>query len=79
MRKFFLFFTLTYILFSCTKENKFKVDTTDISIDVITVPFHEKFYTSTPESLSTLKEEYPLLFPENISASLSSHSLFSNK
>lgn len=54
---------LSFLLFSCTSEEKIKEDVLAIPVEVQIDRFDEKFAAITPENLQNLKEEYPFLFP----------------
>jgi len=55
---------ISLILFmSCTKKDKLFVDVSDIDVKVDILRFDKAFYTTPPEKLEDLKNEYPYLFP----------------
>lgn len=54
---------LSFLLFSCTSEEKIREDVLAIPVEVQIDRFDEKFAAITPENLQNLKEEYPFLFP----------------
>lgn len=63
--KFKLFSLLLFLsILSCSKKENNKVDTGNIKVDVVVDRFDQKFYTTPPENLSDLKNEFPFLFPE---------------
>ncbi len=63
--KFKLFSLLLFLsILSCSKKENNKVDTDNIKVDVVVDRFDQKFYTTPPENLSDLKNEFPFLFPE---------------
>ena len=51
------------VIMSCTKKDKLFVDVSDIDAKVDVMRFDQAFYTSTPDQLDELKNEYPYLFP----------------
>ncbi len=64
MRNYFLFFVLSFLLFSCAKKPKYIVNVNNVSVDFKIKRFDVDFYQSKIEDLPLLKKEYPLLFPE---------------
>lgn len=52
-------------LISCKKEVNKKVDVSNIDMSVVIDRFDQKFYQTNKETLPTLKNEYPYLFPIN--------------
>jgi gliding motility-associated lipoprotein GldB len=48
---------------SCEKKDKLFVDVSDIDAEVNFIRFDQAFYTTPPEKLDDLKNEYPYLFP----------------
>lgn len=64
MKKYFFLFILFVFALSCKKENKKKVDVSIIPVNFNVERFEQKFFTSTPQDLPKLKNEYPFLFPE---------------
>ncbi|SNR17350.1 gliding motility lipoprotein GldB [Tenacibaculum jejuense] len=65
MRKIICLFIVGFIILSCKKEEKFKVDVSKITVDSKLYRFDIDFYTATEKTLSKVKEKYPLLFPHN--------------
>jgi gliding motility-associated lipoprotein GldB len=65
MRHYFLFFILSLLLFSCKDEPKNRVDVSEVEIDLNVKRFDQDFYLKGKENLNLLKEDYPMLFPEN--------------
>ncbi|WP_299617655.1 gliding motility lipoprotein GldB [uncultured Tenacibaculum sp.] len=65
MRKIVCILMLGTILFSCKKEDKLKVDVSNIAVDLKVARFDKDFYTATEQTLPKVKEKYPLLFPHN--------------
>ncbi|MCK5679072.1 MAG: gliding motility lipoprotein GldB [Flavobacteriaceae bacterium] len=60
-----LFSLLLFLsILSCSKKENNKVNTDNIKVDVVVDRFDQKFYTTSPENLSDLKNEFPFLFPE---------------
>ena len=57
-----LLFSL-FLLVSCEKKDKLFVDVSDIDAKVDIMRFDQAFYTTPPEKLDDLKNEYPYLFP----------------
>ena len=58
--------TLLFSLFlfvSCAKKDKLFIDVSDIDAKVDIMRFDQAFYTTPPEKLEDLKNEYPYLFP----------------
>ncbi|WP_299677440.1 gliding motility lipoprotein GldB [uncultured Tenacibaculum sp.] len=65
MRKIICLFIVGFIILSCKKEEKFKVDVSKITVDSKLYRFDIDFYTATEKTLPKVKEKYPLLFPHN--------------
>ncbi|MDN3642605.1 gliding motility lipoprotein GldB [Lutimonas halocynthiae] len=51
-------------LVACDKNEKEVVDVSKIDVNVDVRRFEQRFYTAGPENLSTLKSDFPFLFPE---------------
>ena len=66
MRKFLFYFFISVGLFSCETEPKILVDVSRVSVDFTVDRFDVDFYSSSEESLQSLKKQYPMLFPHNI-------------
>lgn len=66
MRKIVSLLILLTVVFSCKKENKLKVDVSQINAEVKVGRFDIDFYTSTAETLAKTKQIYPMLFPHDI-------------
>ncbi|AUC16221.1 gliding motility lipoprotein GldB [Tenacibaculum sp. SZ-18] len=66
MRKIFYFSLMTLFAMSCKNENKLEVDVSNINIDLKLARFDVDFYNSSPETLSKIKEIYPMFFPHDI-------------
>ena len=60
--KYFSVFLITLSLLACKKEQDKLVDVSDIETNIEVVRFDQKFYTTTPENLSSLKAEFPIFF-----------------
>ena len=65
MRHYFLFFLLSLTLISCQDEPKNIIDVSKVDVDFSVRRFDIDFYQSDVVNLTTLKKEYPDLFPEN--------------
>ncbi|MEN8185905.1 MAG: gliding motility lipoprotein GldB [Bacteroidota bacterium] len=48
---------------SCSEKENPKVDVSDIEVKTVVKRFDQIFYTTSPENLYELKEEFPYLFP----------------
>lgn len=62
--KYFSVFLITLSLMACKQEQDKLVDVSDIETNTEVVRFDQKFYTTSPENLPSLKAELPYLFPE---------------
>lgn len=62
--KYFFLFLVLLSLLSCDKNEKTAVDVSKIDVNVDVRRFEQRFYTAGPEKLSTLKSDFPFLFPE---------------
>ncbi len=49
---------------ACSKKDKAVVDISKIDVNIDVRRFEQRFYTAGPEDLSTLKSDFPFLFPE---------------
>ncbi len=58
---FLFLFVLTFL--SCSKEKE-TIDVKDIKVSTMVKRFEQRFYSSDPEELQSLKAEFPYLFPE---------------
>ncbi len=64
MLKKFWFFILILALFSCDKKSETESKIEQINADFEVIRFDEKFAEASVETLPSLKQEYPFLFPE---------------
>jgi gliding motility-associated lipoprotein GldB len=71
MRFYAVILLVLFPFFSCTTENKSKVDVSNIDIDFSISRFEVDFYNADRETLPKLKAIYPYLFPEAFSDSIS--------
>ena len=62
--KYFFLFLVFLNLMACSKNEKEVVDVSGIDVNFDLSRFEQKFYTVGPENLSTLKLDFPYLFPE---------------
>jgi len=62
--KYFFLFLILLNLVACGKNEKEVVDVSKIDVNVDVRRFEQRFYTAGPENLSTLKSDFPFLFPE---------------
>ena len=62
MARIFGFLLIVLLLISCENESKNLVDVSDIDVNVTVDRFEEKFYTTSPEDLPKLKEQYAFMF-----------------
>ncbi len=53
-------------IFSCSKKEKFDVDTSKINAKVTIKRFEQAFYKASPSELPKIKKEYRYLFPHDI-------------
>jgi gliding motility-associated lipoprotein GldB len=58
------------LFFSCSDKNLKQIDVSKINVDFKVKRYDVDFYTSTPESLPKLKQNYPYLFPQQFTDSL---------
>lgn len=65
MRNYFLFFFLLLFFYSCQKEVKNNIDSSNIEVEFMINRFEQDFYTNKGDNLEELKKKYPLLFPKN--------------
>ena len=65
MRKPIFIFSLFLFLFSCNSKQDNLIDTSTVTIDFSIDRFDVDFYTTNENSLSDVKEKYPLFFPED--------------
>lgn len=66
MKKSLLMIVILILLFSCKKENKLKVDVSNIESEVEVKRFEQVFYTAKPTDLPKIKKEFRMLFPHDI-------------
>ncbi len=59
-----IFFTILFL--SCSKNKEADADVSGIEAQTKIERFDQKFYTTSPEELGSLKKEYPYLFPVKI-------------
>ena len=64
MLKRFWFLLLIVCLFSCDKKSETEAEIEKIEVDFKLIRFDQEFAETTEEELSTLKSNYPFLFPE---------------
>ena len=62
--KYFSLFLILFNLLACGKNEKEQVDISKIDISTDVRRFEQSFYTAGPENLSSLKSDFPFLFPE---------------
>lgn len=61
----YLFLFLVFLnLLACSKNEKSVIDVSSIDVNFDVTRFEQRFYTAAPEDLSTLKSDFPYLFPE---------------
>jgi len=65
MRKHFFIFSFFILLFSCNSEQKSLVDVSTIEVNFSIDRFDVDFYTAKENSLTRVKEKYPLFFPKD--------------
>jgi gliding motility-associated lipoprotein GldB len=63
MNKFLIIAIVLLSMVSCKKDTAFKVDVSNLKLDVSIDRFEQKFFKATDSSLLNLKNEYPYLFP----------------
>lgn len=59
-----LILAIILLLVSCKKESEKKVDVSTIKVAVSVSRFEQKFYEADEKTLSSLKNEFPYLFPQ---------------
>jgi gliding motility-associated lipoprotein GldB len=59
-----LILSITFLFFSCKKEDNAEVEIAKIPVEVKIERFDKIFYESKPEDLASIKMEYPFFFPE---------------
>ena len=70
MRFYFALLMVLILFFSCSNKNESQIDVSNIKVDYTTKRFDIDFYSANEETLIDVKEEYPYLFPESLSDSL---------
>ncbi len=63
MKRLFVLVIILLTIASCKKETIKKVDVSGIEVAVLVDRFEQKFYKADEQSLKTVKNEYPYLFP----------------
>lgn len=71
MRFFFGGLLVLCCFFSCSDKNKTKIDVSAITVDFDVKRYEVDFYNAKKETLPSVKEKYPYLFPEQFTDSLS--------
>ena len=51
------------LVVACKKETKPVIDVSNIKVNIVVDRFEQKFYNTTAQTLGSLKNEYPYLFP----------------
>ena len=64
MLKKFWFLILIFALFSCDKKSETEAKIEQVNADFEVIRFDEKFAEASVETLPSLRQEYPFLFPE---------------
>lgn len=70
MRFYFTLFVVLILFFSCSHKNEPQIVISDIKVDFTIKRFDVDFYSANQETLIDVKDEYPYLFPEQLSDSL---------
>jgi gliding motility-associated lipoprotein GldB len=63
MKKIVILTCILLAIVSCADSAQPKIDVSKIDVQVLIDRFDQKFYTSNSQTLSTVKNEYPYLFP----------------
>ena len=63
MNRIVLLSIILFMIIACEEEKTKNIDVSQIAIDFSVDRFEQKFYSTTPETLPDLKNEYPYLFP----------------
>ena len=71
MKFFFAVFAVLCLFFSCSDKNKPQIDVSKINVDFSVKRYDIDFYTANSKTLPKVKKEYPYLFPEGFTDSLS--------
>lgn len=58
---------ILFLIFSCEKELTKTIDVSEIEVDFKVDRFEEQFYTTSETELINLKNEYPFMFPTQVS------------
>ncbi len=66
----YLFLAGLLFLTACKNDKKQVIDTSNIDVSVSVQRFDKAFFNAKKEQLPTLKKQYPLLFPKNVSDSI---------
>ena len=68
--KYAIVFFSMFLLFSCNSDSKLEQEIEAIPMDVKIVRFDKEFARATPETLNSLKQKYPVFFPEQFHDSI---------
>lgn len=60
----YLLLIIAAVIFACTEKNQYKVDVSNVEINLNIKRFDEQYYTSSSQKLPALKAAYPYLFPK---------------
>lgn len=71
MRFLFAFLMVLYLFFSCSDKNETNIDLSKINVDFSVKRFDIDFYSASKETLPSIKNKYPYLFPEGFVDSVS--------
>ena len=70
MRNYFQFLLVLLFFISCQKETQNNIDISNIEANFKVFRFEQDFYTNKGQNLVELKENFPLLFPDEIPDSI---------
>lgn len=70
MRNILSLFFLIFLLSSCDNDNPYRVDVSQIQLDLNVKRFEVDFYESSIKDLNDLKEKYPLFLPNTTADSI---------
>ena len=66
MRNYSLFFLVQLLLISCQKKSADLVDTSHIEVDFSVNRFEVDFFTADQSRFKSVKQKYPMLFPQTV-------------
>ncbi len=68
--KYLLYVVFFLVLFSCKEKNKIEEEIAKVEVEVMIERFDKEFAATKPETLTKIKEKYPVFFPKQFNDSI---------